>query len=159
MALRLDGDRASIPVAQTAFTETSPAFSPDGQWVSFAANYTGRFEIYVQPFPGGAGVSTQRLRISSDGGYGGKWSRQWSGKGGEFFFADLTGELMAATVHIDPRGVRSDKPRALFGPDIRMRPDTRQFDVTPDGQRFLIIARSPDDDAPNEMTVVWNWQR
>jgi Tol biopolymer transport system component len=89
MALPLDGDRTSIPIAQTAFTETSAAFSPDGRWVSFAANYTGRFEIYVQPFPGGVGVSTQRSRISSDGGYGGKWSRQWSAKGGEFFFCGL----------------------------------------------------------------------
>jgi WD40-like Beta Propeller Repeat len=76
-------------------------------------------------------------------------------------FADLSGELMATTVHIDPRGVRADKARALFGPDIRMRPDTatRQFDVTLDAQRFLMISRSPDDDAPSEMTVVWNWQR
>jgi hypothetical protein len=73
----------------------------------------------------------------------------------------LSGELMATTVHIDPRGVRADKARALFGPDIRMRPDTatRQFDVTLDAQRFLMISRSPDDDAPSEMTVVWNWQR
>jgi hypothetical protein len=115
----------------------------------------------VQRFPGGAGVSTERWRISRDGGYGGKFSRQWSAGGGEFFFADLTGELMAATVHIDPRGVSSERPRALFGPDIRMRPDnvTRQFDVTPDGQRFLMILRSPDDDAPTQMTVVSNWQR
>jgi Tol biopolymer transport system component len=126
MALRLDGDRTSIPVAQTAFTETTPAFSPDGRWVSFAANYTGRFEIYVQPFPGEAGVSPQRRRISSDGGYGGKWSRQWSADGGELFFADLTGELMA--VHIDPRDVDRNKPRALFGPDIRIRPDMPHAD-------------------------------
>ena len=161
MALRLD-DRTSIPVAQTVFTETTPAFSPDGRWVSFAANYTGRFEIYVQPFPGGAGVSPQRSRVSSDGGYGGTWSRQWSADGGEFFFANLTGQLMVATLHIGPRGVEPDKPpRALFGPDIRIRPDTvtRQFDVTPDGQRFLMILRSPDDDAPTQMTVVYNWQR
>lgn len=161
MALRLDGDRTSIPVAQTAFTETTPAFSPDGQWVSFAANYTGRFEIYLQPFPGEAGVSPQRWRISSDGGYGGAWSRQWRADGGEFFFVDLNGALMATTIHIEPRGVRGDKARALFGPDIRIRPDnvTRQFDVTPDGRRFLMILRSPDDDAPTQMTVVWNWQR
>jgi Tol biopolymer transport system component len=161
MALRLDGDRTSISVAQTAFTETTPAFSPDGRWVSFAANYTGRFEIYVQPFPPGVGVSPQRWRISSDGGYGGTWSRQWRADGGEFFFVDLNGALMATTIHIDPRGVRSDRARALFGPDIRIRPDTvtRQFDVTPDGQRFVMILRSPDDDAPTQMTVVWNWQR
>jgi hypothetical protein len=129
--------------------------------VSFAANYTGRLEIYVQAFPGGAGVSPQRWRISSDGGYGGKWSRQWSADGGEFFFVDLNGALMATTIHIDPRGVRSDKARGLFGPGVRMRPDysTRQFDVTPDGQRFLMILRSSDDDAPTQMTVVYNWQR
>ena len=157
MALPLDGDRTPIPVAQTPLTETTPAVSPDGRWVSFAANYTGRFEIYVQPFPGGAGVSPKR--ISSDGGYGGKWSRQWSADGGELFFTDLTGQLMA--VRIDPRDVDRHKPRALFGPEIRVRPDivTRQFDVTPDGQRFLMILRSPDDDAPTQMTVVSNWQR
>jgi dipeptidyl aminopeptidase/acylaminoacyl peptidase len=159
MALRLDGDRRSIPVAQTAFTETTPAFSPDGRWVSFAANYTGRFEIYVQPFPGAADVSPKR--ISLDGGYGGKWSRQWSADGGEFFFPDLTGQLMVTTLHVGPRGVYNNTPRALFGPDIRIRPDnhTRQFDVTPDGQRVLMILRSPDDDAPTQMTVVYNWQR
>lgn len=63
--------------------------------------------------------------------------------------------------HESARGVRGDKARALFGPDIRIRPDniTRQFDVTPDGQRFLMILRSPDDDAPTQMTVVYNWQR
>jgi len=113
----------------------------------------------VQSFPGGPGVQPQR--ISRDGGYGGRWSRQWSAGGGEFFFVDLNGALMATTIHIDPRSVRSDKARALFGPDIRIRPDTvtRQFDVTPDGQRFLMILRSPDDDAPTQMTVVSNWQR
>jgi Tol biopolymer transport system component len=155
MALRLDGDPTSIPVAQTEFTETTPAISPDGRWVSFAANYTGRFEIYVQPFPGGAGVSPQR--ISSDGGYGGKWRAD----GGEFFFTGLNGAPMGMTIHIDPSGVRGDKARALFGPDIRIRPDnvTRQFDVTADGQRFLMILRSPDDDAPTQMTVVYNWPR
>jgi len=65
------------------------------------------------------------------------------------------------TIHIDPSGVRGDKARALFGPDIRIRPDnvTRQFDVTADGQRFLMILRSPDDDAPTQMTVVYNWPR
>jgi Tol biopolymer transport system component len=157
MALRLDGDRTPIPVAQTPFTETTPAFSPDGRWVSFAANYTGRFEIYVQPFPGEIDLSPQRSSISSEGGWGGKWSAD----GGEFFFAGLNGRLMATTVHVGPRGVRSEKPREVFGPDVRIRPDTftRQFDVTPDGQRFLMILRSPDDDAPNEVTVVSNWRR
>jgi hypothetical protein len=72
--------------------------------------------------------------------------------------------LQAPRSHSTPRTPTlssSERPRALFGPDIRMRPDnvTRQFDVTPDGQRFLMILRSPDDDAPTQMTVVSNWQR
>ena len=152
MALPLGGSRTPMPVARTPFNEAVGTFSPDGHWVAFAANYTGRFEVYVQPFPGDDGAQ-RRTRISIDGGF----STQWSHDGKELFFQGLNGVLMSAGIRIERSGVRADKPRPVFNSTISTPTRARQFDVTSDG-RFLMILSSPEDRQPVRLTVVSNWQ-
>ena len=153
MALPLDGSRTPMAIVRTPFNESHGALSSDGAWVAFAANYTGRFEIYVQPFSGGAGARG-RSTISINGGFG----AQWSHDGKELFFQDLDGVLMTAAIRIGPSGVRADRPRPVFSSNVRMQTNLRQFDVSPDGQRFLMILSSPEDREPVRLTIVSNWQ-
>src|SRR2546425_2443179 len=68
-ALPLDGDRKPFPVVQTNFEEREPQFSPDGKWIAYQSNESGRFEIYVQPFPGPG----RKSLVSANGGAQARW--------------------------------------------------------------------------------------
>ena len=137
--MHLDGEAAPRPVLETPSVETQVRFSPDGQWITFTSNESGRMEVYVQRFPGPGG----RQRVSIDGG---GWAR-WRRDGGEIFFlvAGATpGDyvMMAAPVSPGVGELKIGDPRQLFS--ARLRPfgrlDAYAYDVTPDGQRFLLTA-------------------
>jgi hypothetical protein len=106
----------------------------------------------VQPFSSDAGAQG-RSPISINGGF----SARWSHDGKQLFFQDLTGVLMAADIRLEPTAVHADKPHPVFTPDTRMRTGNRQFDVTADDQRFLMILPSPEDSEPVRLTIVSNW--
>ena len=131
--------RASTPtpLVDSAFTETEPAFSPDGRWLAYQSNATGQsYEIYVRPFPGAGGP----WRISTAGGS----FPTWAPKGGTLHFKNFSQELMAvayeargdAFVHSPPHTWSSARVTDL-GTTVRA------FDVHPDGQRVLIGSRDP----------------
>jgi serine/threonine protein kinase/Tol biopolymer transport system component len=108
-----------------------PSFSPDGRWLAFASNQTGNSEIYLMDFPGGA----QRRRISTNGGRQPRWRRD----GKELFFLAGDGSMMS--VEISGAGeVRTEPPKRLFHANLRVEDSKALYDVTSDGQRFLIIA-------------------
>src|SRR5205823_1642402 len=90
-------EKKSVPVAQTGADETGGRFSPDGKWLAFQSNETGRFEIYVQPFPGTGGKSSP---ISLNGGGG----PRWRGDGKEIFYMGLDNRLMAIPITLRPNG-------------------------------------------------------
>jgi eukaryotic-like serine/threonine-protein kinase len=141
-------DRKPVTLLGTAFDERSGQFSPDGRWLAYASNESGQFEIYVQPFPS----MGQKWQVSSGGGAYPRWKRD----GKEIFFLKLPEKtLMAADVRPGPT-FEVGEPRALFQTQIKWSDFGTQYDVSPDGSRFLIntLVAGEKSDA---LTVVQNW--
>jgi len=132
----VDGDRKAFPVVESkTFTESGGQFSPDGKWIAFQSNESGRFEIYVQPFPGPG----SRALISSDGGVQVRWRHD----GQELFYLAPDNRLMAVRIQLDAEGgnVEADRPLPIFATRLPMAAATlnaRHYMVSPDGQRFLM---------------------
>jgi Tol biopolymer transport system component len=146
--LRLN-DRKAQPFLRTPFNESVPRFSPDGRWLAYVSNESGRWEIYVQPYPGPGG----KWQISTEGGTEPVWNRN----GRELFYR--SGNKMMAVDIATHSGFAAGKPRVLF--EGRYEPPagtTPNYDVSPDGQRFLMIKRSEQEAAaPTQINVVLNW--
>jgi Tol biopolymer transport system component len=116
-------------IVATPFTEEAPAVSPDGRWVVYESDSTGRFEVYVRSVDGGS----DQWQISADGGLAGRWA---SG-GREILYVSLDGKLMTVPTQLSPR-FRPGTPRELFSLTETPELYAPLFeDVTPDGQRLL----------------------
>ena len=146
--LRL-GDRKAQPFLQTQFNETSPQFSPDGRWLVYYSNESGRNEIYVQSYPGPGG----KWQISTEGGTEPVWNRN----GRELFYRSGS-KIMAVDISTQP-GFTAGKPRVLFeGPYLPTPVTFTNYDVSPDGQRFLMLKPNGQTQAaPTQIVVVQNW--
>ena len=146
--LRLS-DRKPQPFLQTPFNESVPRFSPDGRWLAYISNESGRYEVYVQPYPGPGG----KWQISTEGGTEPVWNRN----GRELFYR--TGDKMMAVDITAQPGFAAGKPRTLFEGRYERTPATSpDYDVSPDGQRFLMLKRSEQEAAaPTQINVVLNW--
>ena len=140
--LPLAGGRRPFAILQTPFNERYARFSPDGRWVTYQSDESGRFEIYVRPFPGPGSA----WRVSPAGGT----NPEWRGDGRELFYVSADNRLMA--VPLDGGSVAAGAPVALFTlPQVSLR---CPYAASPDGQRFL-INRIVSDPAP--ITVLFNW--
>ena len=150
--LPIEGERKPYPWLSTQFDESSwHGFSPDGKWLAYSSNETGRTEIYVQAFVPGEPASGAKWPISTSGGVMPTWRRD----GRALYYYDNKGKIMEVDVTLGPKIV-AGVPRELF--DIApIRADmTRAWSMTGDGQRFLFVTRAADADlAP--FTVVLNW--
>jgi dipeptidyl aminopeptidase/acylaminoacyl peptidase len=146
--------RKPTPYIHGGANEGQPAFSPDGKWVAYMSDESGRPEIYVQPYP----ANGDKWTISTSGGV----QPQWRGDGKELFF--LTPSLQITAVDIHVKGDRFDAgvPRPLFtsravllaGPASAYR----SYAVTRDGQSFLIDEQAPDQMLRRDpLTVILNW--
>lgn len=153
MALPLEGDKKPIPIVGTQFLESTGAISPDRQWVAYASNDSGRYELYVQAFPGAGTGPKGRWQVSNGGAY----EVKWRGDGKELYYETQDGKVMAAAIQAGPQGIRVETPRILFSADFR-NGSLHEFDVTPDGQRFLLILNSRNEGNSERLTVVSNWQ-
>ena len=134
------------PLVASRFNERGAAFSPDGRWIAFVSDESGRAEVYIQPFPGPG----PKIPVSNEGGLQPVW-----GKSGRELYYRAADALMEVPVRLNPLQVTAarkllDLPRALYGFD-QFTPD---YDVAADG-RFLAIRR--DASAADEITVVLNW--
>jgi len=141
-------DRKTQPFLHTPFVEGAPEFSPDGRWLAYVSDESGRFEVYVQPYPGPGG----KWQISTDGGAEPVWNRN----GREFFFRSGN-KMMAVDISTQP-AFSAGTPRMLFEKQYVSTPAPqtfRYFDVSPDGQRFLMV--KPGEQAPTQISVVLNW--
>jgi eukaryotic-like serine/threonine-protein kinase len=133
-------------ITHTPFKEASAAFSPDGRWMAYASDETGRFEVYMQAFPGPGG----KTQISINGGVEPVWARS----GRELFFRD--GDKMMS-VAMGSGGAPAGVPAVLFqGRFVASTSVDRWYDVSPDGQRFLML-RADAGRAPATLTVVQEW--
>jgi serine/threonine protein kinase len=135
------------PLLQTtAFTQGQGQFSPDGRFVAYGSNESGRAEVYVQRFP----TSTDKWQISTGGGI----QPLWRGDGKELFYLTAERKLMSVDIKSEPK-FESSIPRELF--QGRMKAGFGySYAVTPDGQRFLISA-PVEAGASAPMTIVLNW--
>ena len=138
-------DRKAEVVLQTEFFETAGALSPDGRWLAYNSDESGRHEVYVRPFPGPGA----KWRISREGGS----LARWRGDGKEIFFTTGDGKIMAVDVKTGATFEAGD-PKPLFTTRLR-RSLAREYDVTPDGQRFL-VAVAPGDEVMPPLTLVQN---
>jgi Tol biopolymer transport system component len=146
--LRLS-DRKALPFLRTQFNESVPRFSPDGHWVAYMSNESGRFELYVQPYPGPGG----KWQISTEGGT----EPTWNPNGRELFYRSGD-KMMAVDISTQPT-FTAGKPRVLFEGRYEPTPATfPNYDVSPDGKRFLMLKPSEQEAAgPREINVVLNW--
>jgi len=143
------------PLLETRFDEGNGIVSPDGRWLAYQSNSSGQFEIYVRPFPNvGAGQS----QVSNAGGVQPVWGRS----GRELFYRTPNGALMA--VPIDPRGATWSAGTATKVVEGRYFTgagnQNRQYDVSPDAQRFLMIKEGSGSDqtaATTGLIVVQHW--
>jgi len=137
--------------ADSRFSEEHPEISPDGRWTAFDSPESGQREVYVQPLPGGP-----KRQVSIGGGQMPVWNRD----GSELFYAARDGMLMS--VALRPAGGRLEiaEPQPLFllrlGVSGEIQFHRHPYDVSPDGQRFLVIRRAPDTEADGAV-VVTNW--
>ncbi len=131
---------------QTRFEETLGRLSPNGRWMAYVSNDSGRDEVYVRPFPPSAGI----WQISTAGGTEPRWRRN----GTELYYRAADQRLMAVDVKTQSLFDHGE-PRVLF-PTRMSRSGIWNYDVTPDGQRF-VISLDIGDDVPPPINVVLNW--
>jgi serine/threonine-protein kinase len=146
------GPRQTEPLMQAKFNGANGEVSPDGHWLAYQSNDSGRNQVFVRPFPN---VDDGHWTISTNGGTRPVWARS----GRELFYLDGTNALTAVSVHTTPI-FSVDTPTKLFEGRYYANEDGRTYDVSPDGQRFLMIkAIASGDQAPTlpSMVVVLNW--
>ena len=141
-------DRKAEPFLRTPFNETVPAFSPDGRWLAYASDESGRYEIYVRPYPGPGG----KWQISTAGGE----QPVWNPNGRELFYRSGD-KMMAVEIATEP-GFAAGKPRVLFEGPYATQSTYPDYDVSPDGQRFLMLKPAAQaEEGPTQINVVLNW--
>jgi Tol biopolymer transport system component len=144
--------RVPFVFLKTEANELWAQFSPDGRWVAYQSNETGRYEIYVRPFPAGGGA----FPISTDGGVYPRWSRD----GKELYFIAPDAKMMAVPIRAAATTVEADVPATLFqtrrlGGGSNVIGRSHQYDVARDG-RFLINVEVESNALP--ITLLMNWK-
>jgi Tol biopolymer transport system component len=132
--LPVTGDHTPLPLLKTQFNERQVQFAPDGHWIAYTSNLSGRNEVYVQKFP----LSGEKWhQISTNGGAQPRWKRD----GHELFYIDLDQKLMAVDIKTSP-AFEAGSPEELFQLRVPMSQGLdgvrNQYDISPDGQRFLV---------------------
>jgi len=145
--LPLEGDRKPFAFFQSPADDTLAVFSPDGHWVAYESTESGTPEIYVQSFPASGG----KWPVSNKGGR----RPAWRSDGKELFYLTLEGKLMGVEIKLGS-SFEPGVPRELFDVAIAGSLPNAPYDVTADGQRFLLL-RGQVDPNPSSLTVVLNW--
>ena len=152
-ALRTRGDSARVDLVGlvgTPFDETTPAISSDGRWLAYVSEESGRHEVYVRPFPN---TGSAKWQVSSNGGTEPVWARS----GRELYFRNARDELVSAAV-LPGETFEIGEQRVLFSTvPFLADPYSQVYDVTPDGQRFVMIRQAHAAGIPEELIVVENF--
>ena len=162
MVQSLEEGGSPEPLLATEFNERNSEISPDGRWLAYQSDASGQEEIYVRPFPN---VELGRWQVSRDGGT----RPLWAPDGSELFYLTSAGQLMSVRVQTEPSftpgnavlvfegdyfGAASSQPFAPTG---------RTYDISPDGQRFLMLIYlmlkrgASDETSTTELILVQNW--
>jgi dipeptidyl aminopeptidase/acylaminoacyl peptidase len=152
-ALPLVGERKEQPLLDSPFDEYEVQISPGGRWVAYQTDETGDYEIYVQSFSSDGKLGADKKRVSTAGGRSPVWRRD----GSELFFVTPDGTLMATAVKTAGTEFEFATPKPLFKTHMLMWfGNYHEYDVSPDGQRFLIGTLIGDSKA-QPPTVILNW--
>jgi serine/threonine protein kinase len=150
--LPLEGERKPIPFITSDFDERGAQFSPDGRWIAYQSNESGRYDIFVRPFPGPGG----QWQVSTLGGIQVRWRRD----GKELYYIAPDGGLMAVPIAVNGATLEPGPSVRLFqtriwggGTNANQR---QQYDVAPDG-RFLINVTT-EDERTSPITLLLNWK-
>ena len=143
--LPLEGEKEPVVVLRTEFNERDGVFSPDGKWIAYASDESGKFEVYVQPFP----ATGAKWQVSKNGGARPRWRRD----GREIYWLNEDGTLWAADVTAGP-AFQSGLPRRLFETGIQATNES--YAVSADGKRFL-IPMPVESEGSRTLTVIQNW--
>jgi eukaryotic-like serine/threonine-protein kinase len=149
--LRVGSDEQPFPVVRSPFEDLNPQFAPDGRWIAYESTESGQREVYVRPFrdPGAS------MPVSIGGGTQVRWRRD----GKELFYLGLDRSMMAVPIAWLPNGrsVEAGAPVRLFETKIdNGLLAQRQYEVSPDGQRFLIDV--PLDEVLSPLVLIQNWR-
>jgi hypothetical protein len=156
--LDLSSDRKAVPLVDTpSSAESHGQISPDGKWLVYESSNAGRRDVYVRPFPAGAG----QWQVSTGGG----WFPRWRRDGRELFFMNALsgGDIVAVDVNVSGSTFEQGVPKALFNPgyaDLGHTIDYHAFAVSADGRRFLIPHLAPviAGAASPQIAIVINWR-
>jgi Tol biopolymer transport system component len=132
---------------KTDYYKDEPRVSPDGRWVAYNTNESGRYEVYVAAFPS----FTERRQVSNNGGCQGYWRKD----GKELFYLSLDGNLVSVPIKPGP-ALEAGLPTVLFSTKVAVQFNFDQFAATGDGQRFLLLESIESEAKP--FTIVLNWQ-
>jgi hypothetical protein len=147
----LEGERKPEPLLATSFSEQNADISPDGRWLAYDSDESGRLEVYVRPFPN---VNAGRWQISTGGGT----RPLWNPNGRELLYYIAPGTMMS--VPIEPGATfKAGTPQVIFTGQYATPQTGRQYSVSPDGRRFLMIKDAAGDAEapPPQINVVLNW--
>jgi Tol biopolymer transport system component len=139
------GDHKAFSLISTDFNNTYSQFSPDGRWVAYDSNESGKDEIYAVAFPN----ATARFQISTAGG----GNPQWRGDGKELYYTDADNKIMAVDVASRGDSLEIGTPHALWQP--RLEPVNPPYAATTDGKRFL--ANELPLQSTSQLTITFNW--
>ena len=153
-ALALSDDHRQLPIANTSFEERDGQFSPDGRWVAYTSNVSGRFEVYVQSFP----RPGEKLLVSPNGGGQPRWRKD----GKELFYVAPDNRLMAVPVRLSTKehadlGTASTLFVAPLAGEVVPGGNKQQYAVSSDGQRFLMNVAT-EDRPVTPITLILHWK-
>ena len=152
-AVRPGRDTTPVPLLTGPYNEVGPTLSPNGRWLAYTSDESGRNEIFVRPFPQ---TAEGRWQVSTAGGSAARWAHG----GRELLFEDPTGELMTVTVTPGPT-FAAGEPRRLFPNTLARVPSAivPYYDLTPDDRRLVMVRLAAVNQAPGagQVVVVDNW--
>jgi Tol biopolymer transport system component len=141
-----------LPFARTEFSERHGQFSPSGRWIAYDSDETGGYQVYVRAFQPGA-TGGAKYQLSSTGGS----EPRWRGDGKEIYYVSSGGKMMAASVTESPAGLQFGPAKELFdAPLVYANNFSFFYDVTADGQRFLLLSPLQENSAAAYSLII-NW--
>lgn len=146
-AVDLAGDRKPRPVVASRFTEGRAQLSPDGRWLAYQSDESGRAEVYVVSYPQGAG----KWQVSTNGGA----DPYWSHAGNELFYLSGDGRLMSVPTPVGS-SFTPGTPNALFRVQVEQGTRRNVYCPSPDGKKFLFLVPAGQNQTP--MTAIVNWR-
>jgi hypothetical protein len=144
------GDAKPQPYVKTPYNELDGQFSPDGKWIAYTSDESGRNEIYVRSFP----ENSAKFPVSNRGGNLPRWRRD----GKELFYRASDGHLTVVSVRATGQGLEFGPPLALINTIEPAGVSTYPYDISPDGQRILALVPAAAEAGASPLTVIVNWQ-